>query len=484
MSGRSCKSFWVRHSKVVWLARPWLQWVLRMDWHSRLAVRLRMPSKLWFVPRPKLSNLELALVMDPLQQKTLDTHWWQVKVLRQRLWPMPPRDSSMLWMMVWERLEQPELMLQLQCLLHLWTELWGHGRCRKEIWVLPMPQTAKPMSGSPCPCLIGRSSWVSDANGQCSGSCQPWDHTGRSKKALSIDSTWQWEWTRGTSSSTKCGNGIKWTNCNSQAYTSCPHRRWERRVPMGPVRELWHVANPINGEIPIPTGIQDLQHWSTTVIQMEKYKGKTFGEILEMIRMGNREVIQWASWLVHRYSHAISKTPKTQAPDMAAYLLRCGFERDERRTESISYVRTYSGHRMAQWKVMAYGWKISALGFFVAFLCGCIWIGWLQWAFAGNYGDMKWFLVWYGSGFWLMWIIRQVVASGRYDNEISCRLGFCYGRKMLQVSDRWESLIGCLQWTLGILSDRIDIKRGYGRIWTWMMPIWSDWYPWIGVCMV
>ena len=39
---------------------------------------------------------------------------------------------------------------------------------------------------------------------------------------------------------------------------------------MGPVRELWHVSNPLNGEIPIPTGIQDLQHKSTTV-QMEKY---------------------------------------------------------------------------------------------------------------------------------------------------------------------------------------------------------------------
>ena len=118
--------------------------------------------------------------------------------------------------------------------------------------------------------------------------------------------------------------------------------------PTGPVRELWHVANPINGEIPFPTGIQDLQHWSTTVIQMDKYKGKTFGEILEMIRMGNREVNQWASWIVHRYSHAISRTPKTQAPDMAAFLLRCGYDPDERRTSSISYVRTYSGHRMAQ----------------------------------------------------------------------------------------------------------------------------------------
>ena len=54
--------------------------------------------------------------------------------------------------------------------------------------------------------------------------------------------------------------------------------------------------------------------------------------------------------------------------------------------------------------------------------------------------------------------------NGHYDNETSHRLGFRYGRKMLQVSDRWESLIGYLQWMLGILSDRIDIKRGYGRI--------------------
>ena len=31
-------------------------------------------------------------------------------------------------------------------------------------------------------------------------------------------------------------------------------------------------------------------------------------------------------------------------------------------------------------------------------------------------------------------------ANGCYDNETSHRLGFRYGRKMLQVSDRWESL--------------------------------------------
>ena len=41
--------------------------------------------------------------------------------------------------------------------------------------------------------------------------------------------------------------------------------------------------------------------------------------------------------------------------------------------------------------MIAYGWKVTAIDYFVALLCGCIWIGWLHWAFAGNYGDMKWF---------------------------------------------------------------------------------------------
>ena len=116
--------------------------------------------------------------------------------------------------------------------------------------------------------------------------------------------------------------------------------------PLGQVRELWHVAHPMNNHIPIPTGIVDMNHWGSTIIQMDKYKGKTFEEILDLIRLGNREVIQWASWIVHKYSPGISKTPKTQAPDMAAYLLRNGFDPDERRTEMFpmsELLRTQGG---------------------------------------------------------------------------------------------------------------------------------------------
>ena len=77
--------------------------------------------------------------------------------------------------------------------------------------------------------------------------------------------------------------------------------------------------------------------------------------------MGNREVIQWASWLVHRYSHAISKTPKTQAPDMAAYLLRSRMSERTLVTEWLSerwwLVVGESQHLVSLWHfcVVAYG---------------------------------------------------------------------------------------------------------------------------------
>ena len=54
---------------------------------------------------------------------------------------------------------------------------------------LSAPNAPSPRTNVPEACCIGWSSRVSDAHGQCFGSRQPWDHTGRSEKALSIDPT-------------------------------------------------------------------------------------------------------------------------------------------------------------------------------------------------------------------------------------------------------------------------------------------------------
>ena len=90
----------------------------------------------------------------------------------------------------------------------------------------------------------------------------------------------------------------------------------------------------------------DMEEWGRTILTLQKYSGKTFEELLDGIRRGNKDMIQYCSWLVHSYSKNISTQPKSQAPDLAAYLLRSGFDPDER-ASVITYTRTYASHRPA-----------------------------------------------------------------------------------------------------------------------------------------
>ena len=117
-------------------------------------------------------------------------------------------------------------------------------------------------------------------------------------------------------------------------------------APPGPVRELWHVQHPLNDNVPMPNGVATMEEWGRTMLTMQKYSGKTFEDLLDGIKRGNKDMIQYCSWLVHTYSKNISTQPKSQAPDLAAYLLRSGFDPDER-ASVITYTRTYASHRPA-----------------------------------------------------------------------------------------------------------------------------------------
>ena len=119
-----------------------------------------------------------------------------------------------------------------------------------------------------------------------------------------------------------------------------------RSPPAGPVRELWHIEHPLNESVPLPQGVASLEQWSQTMITMQKYAGRTFGQLLEAIKAGDKDVIQYSSWLVHAYSRHICRNPRSQAPDLSAFLLRSGFDPDER-ASSISYTRTYATYRQA-----------------------------------------------------------------------------------------------------------------------------------------
>ena len=95
---------------------------------------------------------------------------------------------------------------------------------------------------------------------------------------------------------------------------------------------------------------------------------------------------------------------------------------------------------------MAYGWRLSAFCLVVAFLCGCMWIGWLQWAFAGNYGDVVWYFFWSGMDQILTDGNHQWMQMASMTMRLLTALGFTMAVRCCRVSDRWESLMGCWQW--------------------------------------
>ena len=109
----------------------------------------------------------------------------------------------------------------------------------------------------------------------------------------------------------------------------------DKSLPFFPHREP-----PINDSVPLPEGVTSLEQWSQTMITMRKYAGRTFGQLLDAIKSGDRDVIQYSSWLVHSYSRHITRRPRSQAPDLRAFLLRSGFD---------SYTRTYGSYRPAWW---------------------------------------------------------------------------------------------------------------------------------------
>ena len=116
--------------------------------------------------------------------------------------------------------------------------------------------------------------------------------------------------------------------------------------PTGRVRELWHLQNPLNDEVPMPHGIGTMAAWGDVVVTMEKHKGLTFRQVLDRLINGDREMAKYCGWIISRYGKDISRTPASQAPDLAAYLLRSGWDPDSR-APPLTYVRTFSTYREA-----------------------------------------------------------------------------------------------------------------------------------------
>ena len=110
--------------------------------------------------------------------------------------------------------------------------------------------------------------------------------------------------------------------------------------PRAPVRELWNVTEPSTDSVPFPHGVADLAQWGATMLTMPKYKGWTFEQLFDEARVGNRAALKYCNWIVSTYGPEISVYPKSQAPDLAEYLLRAGFV-PHFPAPAITYTRTY-----------------------------------------------------------------------------------------------------------------------------------------------
>ena len=110
--------------------------------------------------------------------------------------------------------------------------------------------------------------------------------------------------------------------------------------PRAPVRELWNVTEPATDSVPFPHGVANLAQWGATMLTMPKYKGWTFEQLFDEARVGNRPALKYCNWIISTYGPEISVYPKSQAPDLAGYLLRAGFV-PHFPAPAITYTRTY-----------------------------------------------------------------------------------------------------------------------------------------------
>ena len=74
--------------------------------------------------------------------------------------------------------------------------------------------------------------------------------------------------------------------------------------------------------MPYPVHLQGITAWASTKIKLKKYKDKdiSYHEFLLKIFNHDDEAGQYAKWILAHYGPKITATPKSQAPDLAAFL--------------------------------------------------------------------------------------------------------------------------------------------------------------------
>ena len=83
-----------------------------------------------------------------------------------------------------------------------------------------------------------------------------------------------------------------------------------------------YKSDDMDPAVPYPVHVQGIKSWASTKIKLKKWKDKELSHHEFIMKVFNRddEAGQYAKWILAHYTSKITATPKSQAPDLAAFL--------------------------------------------------------------------------------------------------------------------------------------------------------------------
>ena len=83
-----------------------------------------------------------------------------------------------------------------------------------------------------------------------------------------------------------------------------------------------YKSDDMDPAVPFPVHVQGIKSWASTKIKLKKWRGKdlSYHEFIMKVFNHDDEAGQCAKWILAHYTSKITAAPKSQAPDLAAFL--------------------------------------------------------------------------------------------------------------------------------------------------------------------
>ena len=82
-----------------------------------------------------------------------------------------------------------------------------------------------------------------------------------------------------------------------------------------------YQSSDMDPAVPFPVHVQGIKSWASTKIKLKKWRDKemSYHEFILKVFNHDDEAGQYAKWILAHYTPKITATPKSQAPDLAAF---------------------------------------------------------------------------------------------------------------------------------------------------------------------